>query len=229
MPTILVVEDDEPHRQAMTLALGRRGFDVIGAADGAAAGHAVEQSRPDLILLDLGLPDIDGVDLCRHLHTWPGSPIIIVSAHHDDERVIAGLNAGANDYVTKPVAVDVLAARIAVQLRQATRIAPLLEQELITVGDVTIDLAAHEARAGGQRVELRAQPFSILSVLGRNVDRIVTHEVLLRALGADDDDSARNSLRINVSRLRAALGTGPNRPTIVSERHVGYRLVPPSA
>lgn len=227
MPKILVVEDDEPHRRTLTLALGARGFDVVAAGDGREARAAVEAERPDLILLDLGLPDIDGIDLCRHLHAWPGCPIIIVSADREDDRIIEALGVGADDYTVKPVAIEVLSARIAVQLRHATKLAPLLDETVVRVGDLTVDLDAHEVRIGDQRVELRPQQFAILGVLARNAGRLVTHEVLLRALGSGSDESARNSVRINVSRLRASLGRGPERPQVVSERHVGYRLVPP--
>ncbi len=229
VPTILVVEDDEPHRRAVTLALTGRGFDVVAVGDGRGARAAVESGRPDLVLLDLGLPDIDGVDLCRHLHAWPGAPIIIVSADAEDQRIIDGLGQGAGDYVVKPVAIEVLLARIAVQLRHAALVAPLLEEQVIHVGDVSIDLTSHEVLVAGESVDLRPQQFAILGVLARNAGRLVTHDVLVRALGGGTDEPARNAVRINVSRLRTRLGTGPQRPEVVSERHVGYRLVPPSA
>lgn len=227
VPKVLVVDDDEAHRRVVELALTGRGFEVATAGDGRQARAAVEADIPDLILLDLGLPDIDGVDLCKHLHTWPGRPIIIVSADGDDARIVDALSVGADDYAVKPVTIEVLLARIAVQLRHASKLAPLLEETVLTVGDVMIDLSAHEVMIDGERVELRPQQFAILGVLARNADRLVTHEVLARALGAGNDEPARNAVRVNISRLRTKLGSGPNRPQLTSERHVGYRLVPP--
>ncbi len=202
---------------------------MVAVGDGRGARCAVETERPDLVLLDLGLPDVDGVELCRHLCAWPASPIIIVSADGDDRRIVAALEVGADDYVVKPVAMDVLAARIGVQLRHAAQVAPLLDDQVLVVGEVALDVAAHEVAAGGEPIDLKPQQFAILSILMRNVGRLVTHAVLSRALGGGGDEPDLNAVRINVSRLRRSLGEGPGRPLIVSERHVGYRLVPPPA
>jgi two-component system KDP operon response regulator KdpE len=226
MPTLLMVDDDAAHRRALAIGLGARGYELIEAGDGHTARAAVEARRPDLVLLDLGLPDIDGVDLCRHLHIWPAAPIIVVSADADDRRMLQAFDVGADDYVVKPVVLDVLAARIAVHLRHAEQAAPTLEPVVLSIGDVRLDTAAHEVEVGGEPLWLRPQQFTILAMLMRNAGRLVTHDVLARALGGGVDEPHRNAVRITIHRLRTALGSGPDRPQIVTERHIGYRLVP---
>jgi two-component system KDP operon response regulator KdpE len=227
MPTLLVVEDDAPHRRSLRVGLSARGYDVVEAADGRSARAAVEARRPDLVLLDLGLPDIDGVDLCRHLRLWPAAPIIVVSAESDDRRMVEAFGVGADDYVVKPVVMDVLAARIAVHLRYAEQLAQVAEPEVIKVGAVTIDLGAHAVRAGDVQLDLRPQQFTVLEVLMRHAGRLVTHEMLARSLGKGSDAADRKAIRIAVHRLRTVLGEGAGLPRVVTEHHVGYRLVPP--
>ena len=227
MPTLLMVDDDPAHRRVVRLGLAARGYDVVEAGDGRAARAAVDASRPDLVLLDLGLPDIDGVELCRHLRMWPDAPIIVVSAEGDEQRMVAAFAEGANDYVVKPVVIDVLAARIAVHLRYAERLARTAEPAVLECGDVRLDPAAHLVDIGGDVVDLRPQQFTMLELLLRNESRLVTYEMLARALSKGDDASDRKALRIGIHRLRTALGEGPRRPRIATEHHVGYRLVPP--
>lgn len=227
MPTLLVVDDDAAHRRTLRIGLGARGYDVIEAGDGREARAAVERQRPDLVLLDLGLPDIDGVDLCRHLRLWPGAPIIVVSAEADDRRMVEAFGEGADDYVVKPVVLDVLAARVAVHLRYAVQLAQVADVEVVTVGGLTLDLTAHAAAMDGQPLDLRPQQFTLLEVLMRHAGRLVTHEMLARALGKGADTADRKAVRIAVHRLRTAIGDGPTSPRIVTEHHVGYRLLAP--
>jgi two-component system KDP operon response regulator KdpE len=227
MPAILLVEDDVTHRRALSLGLTGRNYDVIEAASGAEARRVVEASRPDLVLLDLGLPDIDGIDLCRHLHAWPAAPIIVVSGDADDQRMLAAFEVGADDYVVKPVAMDVLVARINVHLRHAARAAQVFDDRVDELGDVRIDYDAHLVEVAGEPVDLGAQQFTILSILMRHAGRLVTHDVLAKATGNGAEPADRNAVRVQVSRLRGALGTGEARPQIVNERHVGYRLEGP--
>lgn len=225
MSTLLVVEDDAAHRRVLRLGLVARGHDIVEAGDGRSAREAVEATRPDLVLLDLGLPDIDGVDLCRHLRVWPNAPIIVVSAEDDDQRMVAAFAEGADDYVVKPVVLDVLAARIAVHLRYASRLAESTPDTL-AVGDVRLDVDAHVVEIDGQSVDLRPQQFTMLEMLMRHEGRLVTHEMLQTALARGEDAPERAAIRIGVHRLRTALGDGPARPQVVTERHVGYRLLP---
>lgn len=227
MPTLLMVDDDPGHRQAVRIGLTARGYDVVEAADGRSARTTVERVRPDLVLLDLGLPDIDGAELCRHLRIWPNAPIIVVSAEGDDRRMVEVFAEGADDYVVKPVVLDVLAARIAVHLRYAERLAQVTEPDVLACGDVRIDVAGHLVDIGGEIVDLRPQQFTMLEVLVRNESRLVTYDTLAKALAKGGDAPDRKAIRIGIHRLRTALGTGPMRPTVVTEHHVGYRLSPP--
>ena len=220
-----MVEDDAPHRRALELGLSARGFDVTVVGDGHSVRDAVDSAHHDVILLDLGLPDVDGIELCRRLRVWPGAPIV-VSGDADEARIIAALDVGADDYVVKPVAIDVLVARIGVQLRHAAVAASVVQAQILEVGDIRLDTAAHEVHVGGTPVTLNAQQFTILSILLRNAGKVVAHDVLARASGYGNP-SDRNALRVAVSRLRHRLGRNPDRPEILTEKPVGYRLTVP--
>ena len=228
MPSILVVEDDAPHRRALELGLSARGFEVTAVGDGRAARDAVDSAHHDVVLLDLGLPDIDGIELCRHLHVWPGSPIVVVSGDGDDRRIVAALEVGADDYVVKPVTIDVLVARIGVQLRHAAATAALVDGQVLEAGDVTVDTAAHEV-AHRRRCPSSSTPSSSRSstILLRNAEQAGD------ARGAGAGQRLRRpvgSQRARVSPSAAsatASATGPDRPEIVTEKPVGYRLVVP--
>lgn len=228
MPRVLVIEDDRAECRATEIVLTGRGFDVVvaGSAREAFAATALPDTI-DVVLLDLGLPDADGVSLCGRLRTWPGAPIIVVSGDGREERIIGALAAGADDFVVKPIVNEVLLARIQVQLRHAAR-ASASEDRPIRVGDVELDAVAHRVRVGGVDLDLNAQLFIVLRELMFDAGCLVTYERLLRALGKGDQDGERQALRSGVSRLRKQLGTGAHRPDIVVERHVGYRLMPPS-
>ena len=229
MPSILVVEDDASHRRFLEIALTARGFQVTPAGDGRQAREAAETGHHDLVLLDLGLPDIDGVELCRQLHVWPAVPIIIVSADADDERIVAALGVGADDYVVKPVSPEVLVARIGVQLRHAAVAAPVLISDVLGVGDVRLDSTAHAGRR--RRLADRAQRRPVHDPADPDAQRRHAGDApgAGAALGRGSDEPDRNAVRINVSRLRQRLGVGPERPQLLTERRVGYRLVPPGA
>ncbi len=227
MAAVLLIEDDAPHRRALELGLTARGFDVTAVADGRGAREAVEGIHHDVILLDLGLPDVDGIDLCRHLHVFPGAPIVVVSGDATDTRIVAALDVGADDYVVKPVNLDVLTARIGVQLRHSSSSTRVVNEQVLHIGDVRLDTAAHAVEVAGRPVELNAQQFAILSALMRNADRLVSHDALARAAGGRTRPD-RNALRVAVSRLRQRLGTDPGRPLIVTEKAVGYRLISPA-
>lgn len=226
--SILVVEDDRAHATALRLAMETRGFHAALAASGSQAMQAVETGRFDAILLDLGLPDIDGIQLCSMLRVWARCPILVVTADHDDARLIAALDSGADDYVVKPYNMAVLDARVRVAMRHSAVLAATVEEELLACGDVQVDVAAHRARIGEADVELQPRQFTLLVTLLRNAGRMVPHGHLARVLWGEPGPSDIERLRAAISALRRRLGDGPQRPSIETETTLGYRLAPPT-
>ncbi len=221
--SILVVEDDPAGAEVLTLALTARGYSVRTATTGRAALLAAEDKPPDMMILDLGLPDIDGTEVCRRMRRWSRNPIIVVSADGSEDRKIAALDEGADDYVTKPFSVPELLARLRVAERHRDLAALVVDDSLITIGDVTIDTAAHLVNIGGTTVALPRKAFALLSLLARNAGKVLSHGALLDQLWAGDPTGSQ-SLRVQVNSLRRALGAGPDRPRIVCSYGAGYRL-----
>lgn len=225
---MLVVEDDPSQRRSLTLTLESRGYRVESVGTGREALERTELLAPQLVLLDLGLPDMHGLDVCRHLRLATDCPIIVVSAESDDERIVEALDRGANDYVTKPFAVDVLAARMRVALRHHAAVEPVLRQARIVGGDVEVDLDGLQVFIGGVPVECYAKHVQLLARFLRNQGKVLTYAMLLRGDGGTGSaDADLNALRISVSRIRRVLGTGPRRPLIHTEHRIGYRLTVP--
>ncbi len=226
--TVLVVEDDRAQMQALTVGLEGRGYVVHGVASGAEAVDSLARTPFDVVLLDMGLPDVDGLTLCTRIRDWTRCPIIVVSADAVEDRIVGALEAGADDYVIKPYSMGVLAARIRVALRHAATAAAVVNSPFLVVGDTRLDLDAYQVSVDGATVDMSRQQFEMLAVLARNVDKIVTYRALARALwGYEPETIDLNALRIGVSRVRQRLGAGPNRPVINNERAIGYRLVVP--
>ena len=225
-PLIVVIEDERPQQVVLTTALGAHGYRVEVAGTGVEGLQVVSSFEPDLVLLDLGLPDIDGIELCRHVRNIVDCPVLIVTADHLDARMVEALDLGADDYILKPFNLDVLLARIRVALRHRSALAPLRGDDVLVCGDVQIDVGAHQVLVGETIVELSARPFALITILVRNQGRVVGLPTLLRALESYGTDDF-NAVRVLVSKLRKVLGTGPQRPTIETEVGVGYRLVGP--
>jgi two-component system KDP operon response regulator KdpE len=199
---------------------------VRAVTTGRAALDAAAEHRPDVVLLDLGLPDIDGVDVCRYLRRWLPSPVIVLTADGAEDRKILALDEGADDYVTKPFSMPELLARVRVAVRHRRALSALVDTDLLDLGDLRIDVAAHEAWLGGEAVHLPRKEFALLALLTRNAGRVLTHATLLREVWPErqgDDDT--QVLRTHLTVLRKKLGRGDQRPRIVSEPGVGYRLV----
>jgi two-component system KDP operon response regulator KdpE len=228
--TILIVEDDPAQQIVLRVALEARGMAVHLAGSARAADELLQALRPDLILLDLGLPDADGFELCRHLRRLVTCPILVVTAQTAEDRVVQALDLGADDYVTKPFSMPVLLARLRVALRRQSDLAALPQNEVLHAGDLTLDIGAHQLRIGSEVVEMPARQFAVLAILVRNEGRVVTYTALGRALGGFDlPPDVRNPWRVTISKLRRQLGDGPSRPVIETELNVGYRLVVPGA
>jgi two-component system KDP operon response regulator KdpE len=224
--TILLVEDDRSMTRIVSAALRARGYKVIPAATGTAALASAERDHPSVVLLDLGLPDIDGIDVCRQLRSWSTVPIIVVTADGADERKVTALDEGADDYVTKPFSTPELLARIRVALRHR-RAAGMVDRTVIDVGDLRIDLSRRQVWVAGTEVELAAKEFALLTVLARHAGRVLTHRAILEEVWGPDAVRETQHLRVYAGRLRKKLGDDPSRPRLQTAPGVGYRLVDP--
>jgi two-component system KDP operon response regulator KdpE len=226
-PIVLVVEDDGETRAALVRELTTRGYRVWEAADGISALARWESRRPDIVLLDLGLPDMDGLDIVRRIRREATTPIVILSGRYEEREKVEALERGADDYVTKPFGVDELNARLRVALRRAA--GPGSDQiGRIVVGLLEFDAVRHEARVAGQPVELTPREFEILRVLLANAGRIVTKSRLLRAVWGEAYQGEDSYVYVHVSQLRRKLAAadvaGTLRDLIVTEPGVGYRV-----
>jgi two-component system KDP operon response regulator KdpE len=221
---VLVVDDEPQIRRALRVALRANGYDVAEAETGEEALDALAARPPDVVILDLGLPDVDGVEVCRRLREWSQLPVIVLSAHGDDEAKVRALDEGADDYVTKPFSVPELLARMREALRHAAVAADSGDQ-VIRAGDVQIDLARRVVTRAGDEVHLTPTEYSILRFLSQHAGRVITHGHLLRAaLGPGYEDST-GTLRVYVAGLRKKLENDPSQPRLlITEPGVGYRL-----
>lgn len=222
MPHILVVDDERPIRRFLSTALGARGYAVQEASTGEEALAAVVIDEPDVIILDLGLPDLDGIDVVRRLREWSQIPIIILSVREDEEDKVAALDAGADDYLTKPFGVGELMARLRAAQRRAVH--PLGEHAF-AVGDLFVDLARRQVTLCGQEVQLTPTEYDLLRNLVTNAGKVLTHRYLLDRVWGAGYEGELHLLRVNVSNLRRKLEPDQTRPRyIVTEAGVGYRL-----
>jgi two-component system, OmpR family, KDP operon response regulator KdpE len=224
-PTILVVDDD-PHIQfALRVALQSRGYVVRVAPNGPAALAAARALRPDLLLVDLAMPGMDGVIVVEHLRIWTRVPIIMRSAHTDEVNKVRALDAGADDYVDKPFGNEELLARVRAALRREQ--ARPDEAPVVRTGELEIDLVARRVTRAGQEVHLTPTEYALLRELATNPDRVLTHRHLLRAaLGPGYEDASAN-LRVFVGQLRRKIEPDPTHPRLLlTELGVGYRFRP---
>ncbi len=223
MTRILIIEDEPALARALAITLGARGYETDVAVTGAAGLDLVAASHPDLILLDLGLPDLDGMAILHAVRGWSQIPVVVLSARQTSHDKVAALDAGADDYVSKPFAMDELLARI----RAATRRAAGVEADPLVVTDAfTIDLAAKVVTRDGQHVRLTPTEWRLLEILARNAGRIVTQKDLLRELRGPDLDRESHYLRVYLAQLRRKLEPDPARPRhLLTDPGIGYRLV----
>jgi two-component system, OmpR family, KDP operon response regulator KdpE len=221
LPRILVVDDERPIRRFLSASLSGQ-YDIVEAADGEDAIRAVAKERPDLIILDLGLPDINGVEVTRRLREWTQIPIIIVSVREQESDKIAALDAGADDYLTKPFGSGELLARIRVALRRASQ--PEVGS-IFRSDDLTVDLAARVISVGGQDIFLTPTEYDILRTLVQYAGKVITHRQLLRKVWGNAYENETHLLRVNVSNLRRKIEKDSTKPKhILTEPGVGYRL-----
>jgi two-component system KDP operon response regulator KdpE len=220
---ILVVDDEPQVLRGLSAALRAAGYEPATAATAAEAIDAAALRPPDAVVLDLRLPDGSGVDVCRRLREWTQVPIVVVSAVDEETEKIAALDAGADDYVTKPYAVGELLARLRAALRRAA--GPAGDAPAVRFGDVEVDLALREVRRGGAVVHLTPHEYGLLAELARHPGRVLTHRALLGAVWGPVYAGETHYLRVYMANLRRKLEDDPARPRhLVTETGVGYRL-----
>ena len=224
MTVVLVVDDEPAIRRSVRAGLTARAYEVREAENGEQAVAAVAEDPPDLVILDLGLPDIDGVEVCRRIRTWSQVPIVVLSAEASDYRKVLALDEGADDYVTKPFSMPELLARVRVALRHRTAAAGPEEQTELRVGDLVVDLARHRVTVDGREVDLTPKEFDFLALLARWPGRVLTHRAILQAVWGPEYGHETHYLRVYASQLRKKLGDHADRPRLVTEPGVGYRL-----
>ncbi|ARC57400.1 DNA-binding response regulator MtrA [Frondihabitans sp. 762G35] len=219
-PRILVVDDDPALAEMIGIVLRADGFEPSFCGDGAAALSAFAQAQPDLVLLDLMLPGLDGIEVCRLIRAESGVPIIMLTAKSDTTDVVRGLESGADDYVVKPFNPKELVARIRTRLRPSAE-AP---SDVLAVGDLTVDVAAHEVRRGATVINLTPLEFELLLALASKPQQVFTREMLLEQVWGYHYKADTRLVNVHVQRLRAKVEHDPDNPRIVSTvRGVGYR------
>jgi two-component system, OmpR family, KDP operon response regulator KdpE len=218
---VLVVDDERSIRRFLKASLGSQ-FVILEATNGEEALTAVATEHPDILILDLGLPDMDGVEVTRRLREWTQIPIIIVSVREQERDKIAALDAGADDYLTKPFGVGELIARLKVVLRRSTQIDA---EPVFTSGNLVVDLNQREVRLNEQPLALTPTEYDLVRTLVKHAGKVLTHDQLLRAVWGTAYENETHMLQVNISNLRRKIEPDPARPIyIVTEPGVGYRL-----
>ena len=219
---VLVVDDETSIRRYLRAALTAQGLTVYEAANGQEALNAVIANRPDIIILDLGLPDIDGIEVTRQLREWSQTPIIILSVREAEQDKIAALDAGADDYLTKPFSTGELMARIRVVMR---RQASKTDEPTLHVDELQMDLSRRMVIVRGNEISLTPTEYDILRLLMQNAGKVITHNQLLRQVWGTAYESEMHILRVNISNLRRKIEHDPARPMYIhTEPGVGYRM-----
>ena len=218
---VLVVDDEAPIRRYLRTALGAQGFTVYESASGLDAINAVLGCRPDIIILDMGLPDIDGTEVTRRLREWSQTPIIVLSVREAEQDKIAALDAGADDYLTKPFGTGELLARMRVALRKQIS---TTSEPVFQVGGLMVDFSRRLVSVDGTEIQLTPTEYDLLKILVTHAGKVITHHQLLRQVWGEGYDDM-HILRVNISNLRGKLEPDPSRPTYIhTEPGVGYRL-----
>lgn len=224
---VLVVDEEPAIQRALRAGLEARGYEVAVAASAAEAVARIAGEPFDAVLLDLGLPDEDGLTVVARVRQWTDLPIIVLTADGHEQRKVVALDDGADDYVTKPFSMPELLARVRVALRHRDARAGGGEEPVLEVGDLVLDVADHRCRVGGREVDLTPKEFGLLALLARHPGRLVTHRLLLHEVWGPGYERETQYLRTYAATIRKKLGEGPGVPRVVSEPGVGYRLLAP--
>jgi len=224
-PLVLVVDDELSIRRFLRAALDGNDYRLIEATTGEEALREVAQRSPDIVLLDLGLPDVDGVEVTRRLREWSQVPIVVLSARGQESDKIAALDAGANDYVTKPFAMGELMARIRAALRHSARVSGTTAESVVVVGPLKVDLERRQVTVGGQPIHLTPIEYRLLITLASHRGRVLTREHLLREVWGPRHTHQHHNLRVHMAQLRQKVEADPTRPRLLlTETGVGYRM-----
>ena len=225
---ILIVEDDAPVRNLMTTTLKAHDYRYLTAANGESAIMEASSHNPDIILLDLGLPDIDGVEVIKKIRTWSNVPIIVISARSEDRAKIDALDAGADDYLTKPFSVEELLARLRVTQRRLSVMQndPATESPVFQNGNLRVDYAAGCAYLDGEELHLTPIEYKLLCLLARNVGKVLTHTYITQQIWGSSWENDIASLRVFMATLRKKIEKNPNSPQYIQTHiGVGYRMM----
>jgi two-component system KDP operon response regulator KdpE len=222
---LLLIDDEAPFVRAMGVSLRAMGYDVDAAPSGAAGLAKAATTTPDVIVLDLGLPDMDGLEVLNGLRAWTAVPVIVLSARDRDEAKVAALDSGADDYVTKPFSMDELLARIRAALRR--RPGAVSEEPVVNTDDFRIDMAAKEVTVSGETVRLTPTEWNVLEVLVRNQGKLVSQRQLLKEVWGPQYETETEYLRVYLAALRRKLEPTPSQPRyFITEPGMGYRFRP---
>ena len=223
-PKILLVDDEPQITRVLRTALSTQGYSLRVAANGVQGLETAHEWKPDLVITDLAMPEMNGVELCRELRAVSQVPIIVLSVRNQDRMKIEALDAGADDYVTKPFSIQELQARVRAQLRRSSAGAAD-EKTVLSLGDFVIDLPQHRVVVRGQEVHLTPKQFDLLTVLARHPGQVLTHRTLLHAVWGTNADQPEY-LRVNIGQLRKKIETGEDPHYILTEPWIGYRFRP---
>jgi two-component system, OmpR family, KDP operon response regulator KdpE len=227
LPVILVIEDEPEIRRFLRASFGVQGYRVVESASGRRGAIDAGTHKPDLAIVDLALPDMDGVDVIRRIREWSAMPIIVLSARAQERSKIEALDAGANDYVTKPFAIGELLARVRAALRHAVRMDA--GSTVLHMDDVVVDLGNRTAQRGGEPIHLTPIEFRLLAALARNAGMVATHRSLLVEVWGPTHERDTHYLRIFMKQLREKLEADPVQPRfLLTETGIGYRLAVPA-
>ena len=222
MTRVLVIDDEPSILRALRINLTARNYEVSTASDGTSGLAAISRERPDAVILDLGLPDMDGTQVIHGVRGWSATPIIVLSVWGAEHQKVAALDAGADDYVTKPFGMDELLARLRAAVRRA---APAPDEPVVTTQDFTVDLAAKRVTRDGVDIRLTPTEWQLLEILVRNRGRLITQKQLLQDVWGPSYGSESNYLRVYVAQLRRKLEPAPSRPRyLLTEPGMGYRF-----
>ena len=222
---ILIADDDPQFLRALRITLGARGYEVLLARDGQDALEMAIDHKPDIILLDLGMPRLDGVKVIEAVRGWSSAPILVISGRSGSAEKVEALDAGADDYVTKPFSMDELLARIRVLTRRIGQ-DEVDEEPIVAFGSVWVDLAAHTVTRDGANVRLTPTEWRVLELLIRNEGRLVTRQTMLSQVWGSEHVTDTGYLRLYISQLRKKLEPEPSRPRyLITDAGMGYRLV----